>query len=79
MAARLESATKTTGYPILLGSGFAKYHEKGLLEVGEVELAGFAKPVKVYVPEGFDRIGCFAENAEAGGPSTSPPASNNSG
>ncbi len=50
MSARLESATKKTGCPVLLGPGFAKEHSQGIMHVGNIELAGFAEPVPVYRP-----------------------------
>ena len=51
MAARLESATKSTGQPILLGPGFARRHGDGIKPVGKVVLAGFSEPVEVFTPK----------------------------
>ncbi len=53
MSARLESATKTVGCPVLLGPGFASAHSVGIEPVGSVELSGFAEPVKIFAPEGL--------------------------
>ena len=56
MSARLESATKATGCPVLLGPGFAERHGDGIEPVGRIELSGFAKPVQVYTPVGFKPV-----------------------
>jgi len=53
MSARLESATKTTGCPVLLGPGFAKRHETGIEPVDRIELSGFSQPVQVFTPVGL--------------------------
>ncbi len=56
MSARLESATKATGCPVLLGPGFAKRHGDGIEPVGSIELSGFANPVQVYAPTGLKPV-----------------------
>ena len=68
MAARLESATKITNCPVLLGPGFAALHPDGIEAVGLLELAGFSKPVEVYCPEGMRPavIPATAQKKEAG-------------
>lgn len=53
MSARLESATKATGCPVLLGPGFAERHGDGIEPVDRIELSGFAKPVQVFAPVGL--------------------------
>jgi class 3 adenylate cyclase len=53
MSARLESATKTTGCPVLLGPGFAQRHVEGIEPVDRIELSGFANPVQVFTPVGL--------------------------
>ncbi|MEM9470412.1 MAG: adenylate/guanylate cyclase domain-containing protein [Pseudomonadota bacterium] len=53
MSARLESATKATGCPVLLGPGFAQRHVDGIEPVGKIELSGFANPVQVFTPVGL--------------------------
>ena len=53
MSARLESATKTTGCPVLLGPGFAERHGTGIEPVGRIELSGFSQPVQVFTPVGL--------------------------
>lgn len=53
MSARLESATKATGCPVLLGPGFAERHGDGIEPVGRIELSGFAEPVQVFTPVGL--------------------------
>jgi len=53
MSARLESATKATGCPVLLGPGFAERHGDGIEPVGRIELSGFARPVQVFTPVGL--------------------------
>jgi adenylate cyclase len=53
MSARLESATKATGCPVLLGPGFAQRHVDGIEPVDRIELSGFAKPVQVFTPVGL--------------------------
>ena len=53
MSARLESATKTTGCPVLLGPGFAERHGTGIEPVGRIELSGFSQPVQVFAPVGL--------------------------
>ena len=53
MAARLESATKITNCPVLLGPGFARRHASGIERVGNLELAGFAEPIEVFTPDGM--------------------------
>jgi adenylate cyclase len=53
MAARLESATKITNCPVLLGPGFAEAHASGIERVGALELAGFAAPIEVFTPTGM--------------------------
>ena len=53
MSARLESATKITNCPVLLGPGFARLHPDGIERVGKLELAGFSEPVEVFTPEGM--------------------------
>ena len=57
MSARLESATKATGCPVLLGPGFAERHGDGIEPVGHIELAGFAKLVPVFTPVGLKPAG----------------------
>jgi adenylate cyclase len=63
MAARLESATKITNCPVLLGPGFATRHPDGIEPVGLLELAGFSKPVGVFCPEGM-KPGVIPETAQ---------------
>ncbi len=53
MSARLESATKATGCPVLLGPGFAQRHVDGIEPVDRIELSGFANPVQVFAPVGL--------------------------
>ncbi|MEM7633828.1 MAG: adenylate/guanylate cyclase domain-containing protein [Pseudomonadota bacterium] len=53
MSARLESATKATGCPVLLGPGFAQRHGEGIEPVDRIELSGFANPVQVFAPIGL--------------------------
>ena len=68
MSARLESATKITGCPVLLGPGFAALHGEGIERVGLLELAGFSEPVEVFAPAGLkpDVIGSTTQKKEAG-------------
>jgi adenylate cyclase len=68
MSARLESATKITNCPVLLGPGFAAVHDKGIERVGLLELAGFSEPVEVFAPVGLkpDVIGSTTQKKEAG-------------
>ena len=53
MAARLESATKITDCPVLLGPGFAAMHGTDIEQVGFLELAGFADRIEVFTPKGM--------------------------
>ncbi len=53
MSARLESATKATNCPVLLGPGFAQRHVEGIEPVDRIELSGFANPVQVFTPVGL--------------------------
>jgi len=53
MSARLESATKVTNCPVLLGPGFAQRHVEGIEPVDRIELSGFANPVQVFTPIGL--------------------------
>jgi adenylate cyclase len=68
MAARLESATKITNCPVLLGPGFARQHPEAIEPVGRLELAGFSGPVEVFTPEGMKPavIPQTAQKKEAG-------------
>jgi adenylate cyclase len=68
MSARLESATKITNCPVLLGPGFAALHENGIERVGLLELAGFSEPVEVFAPAGLKPgvIGLTTQKKEAG-------------
>lgn len=50
MSARLESATKRAGEPILLGPAFVQGASKQARFVGDYELAGFSESVAVYAP-----------------------------
>lgn len=56
MSARLESATKITGCPVLLGPGFAERHATGIEPVGRIELPGFSQPVQVFTPVGLNPV-----------------------
>ncbi len=56
MSARLESATKVTGCPVLLGPGFAQRHVEGIEPVDRIELSGFANPVQVFTPVGLKPV-----------------------
>lgn len=56
MSARLESATKVTGCPVLLGPGFAQRHIDGIEPVDRIELSGFANPVQVFTPVGLKPV-----------------------
>ena len=68
MAARLESATKITNCPVLLGPGFARQHPEAIEPVGRLELAGFSGLVEVFTPEGMKPavIQQTAQKKEAG-------------
>ncbi|MEO9877532.1 MAG: adenylate/guanylate cyclase domain-containing protein [Anderseniella sp.] len=56
MSARLESATKATNCPVLLGPGFAQRHVEGIEPVDRIELSGFANPVQVFTPVGLKPV-----------------------
>jgi adenylate cyclase len=47
-AARLQTATKTLGVPLVTGPGFAARTSRELVAIGEIELRGFTGPVKVF-------------------------------
>ncbi len=53
LAARLEQATKTAGHRVLTGPGFAAVLPGAVAPAGEFTLAGYAQPVKAYVPHRF--------------------------
>lgn len=55
-AARLQTATKTLGVPLVTGPGFAARTSRELVPIGEIELRGFTGPVKVFTTPACARV-----------------------